>query len=56
MGNLGFSELFVILLIALFVVGPKRLPGLGKALGEALRAFQDALKSPSDRSGDKKDE
>ena len=44
MGNLGFSELLVILVIALLVIGPKRLPELAKALGEAARAFQDALK------------
>ena len=46
MGNLGFSELFVIFLVALFVLGPKRLPGIARALGEAVRAFQDALKGP----------
>ena len=44
MGNLGFSELVVILIVALLVVGPKRLPDLGKAMGEAVRAFQDAMK------------
>ena len=44
MGNLGFQELLVILLVALFVVGPKRLPEIGRALGEAMRAFQEALK------------
>lgn len=47
MGNLGLSELFVIFLVALVVVGPKRLPELGRAFGEALRAFQDALKGGS---------
>jgi sec-independent protein translocase protein TatA len=44
MGNLGFSELVVILIVALLVVGPKRLPELGRAMGEAVRAFQDSLK------------
>lgn len=44
MGNLGFQELFVIFLIALLVIGPKRLPELAKAMGEAVRAFQDALR------------
>ena len=44
MGNLGFQELLVILIVALFVVGPKRLPEIGRALGEAMRAFQEALK------------
>ena len=43
MGNLGLSELLVIFIIALLVIGPKRLPEVAKALGEAARAFQDAL-------------
>ena len=50
MGNLGFSELLVIGIVALVIVGPKRLPELGRALGEAIRAFQDAMKpGPDDR-------
>lgn len=44
MGNLGFSELLVILAVALLVVGPKRLPHVAQALGEAIRAFRDALR------------
>ena len=44
MGNIGTSELLVILAVALLLIGPKRLPELGKALGEAVRTFQDALK------------
>ncbi len=53
MGNLGFQELLVIFLIALFVIGPKRLPEIAKALGGAVRAFQDALKSPPSDDADK---
>ena len=44
MGNLGLPELLVIFIIALLVMGPKRLPEVARALGEAGRAFQDALK------------
>ncbi len=52
MGNIGLSELIVILIIALVVIGPRRLPEVARGLGEAVRAFQDALKGPSkdDRS------
>jgi len=51
MGNLGISELLVIFVIALFVIGPKRLPDLARACGEAVRAFQDALQGrPTDES------
>ncbi len=42
--NLGFGELFVIFAIVLLLVGAKRLPGLGKSLGEAIREFQDAVR------------
>ena len=41
MPNLGMSELFVILLIGLLVVGPKRLPEIARNLGKAWRTFQD---------------
>ncbi len=47
MGNLGLSELVVIFIVALLVIGPKRLPEVARALGQAARAFQDALKGPS---------
>ncbi len=44
MGNLGLAELAVIFAIALLVIGPKRLPDIARALGEAVRAFRDAMK------------
>ena len=47
MGNLGLSEIVVIGVIALLVIGPKRLPEVARGLGEAVRAFQKALKGPS---------
>ena len=47
MGNIGLSELLVIFVIALLVIGPRRLPEVARGLGEAVRAFQDAMKGPS---------
>ena len=44
MGNLGLSELLVIFVIGLLVIGPKRLPEVARGLGEAVKAFQDAMK------------
>jgi sec-independent protein translocase protein TatA len=38
-------HLLVILAIALVVFGPKKLPELGKGLGEAIRGFKDSLKT-----------
>jgi sec-independent protein translocase protein TatA len=40
-------HLLVILGIALLVFGPKRLPELGKGLGESIRIFKEALHSAS---------
>jgi sec-independent protein translocase protein TatA len=36
-------HLLVIIIIALLVFGPKRLPELGKGLGDGIRAFKDAI-------------
>ncbi|HEX4353614.1 MAG TPA: twin-arginine translocase TatA/TatE family subunit [Polyangiales bacterium] len=40
MGNIGFSELVVILLILMLVFGASRLPALGEGLGKAIRSFK----------------
>ena len=50
MGNLGLSELLVIVVIALLVIGPRRLPEVARALGEAARAFQDAMRGASEKT------
>jgi sec-independent protein translocase protein TatA len=42
MPNLGPAELLVILAIALIVFGPKKLPEIGKGVGNALREFNKA--------------
>jgi sec-independent protein translocase protein TatA len=45
--NIGPQELIVVLIIALLVVGPSRLPELGRSIGKALREFrkvQDEVK------------
>jgi TatA/E family protein of Tat protein translocase len=42
MPQLGFSEMLVILVIALLVFGPKKLPELGKSLGKGIREFKKA--------------
>ena len=40
MPNIGPGELLVILLIALLVFGPRKLPELGKSLGAGIREFR----------------
>ena len=47
MGNIGLSELLVIFIVALIVIGPRRLPEVARGLGEAVRSFQDAMKGSS---------
>ena len=42
--NLGWGELVVIFAIVLLIVGARRLPELGRSLGQAIREFQDALR------------
>ncbi len=45
MGNLGFNELFLILLIVIVLFGASRLPQLGKGLGEGIRNFKKGVKN-----------
>ena len=45
-GSLGAPELIVILVVALVVFGPSKLPELGKSLGEAIRGFKKAMSDP----------
>jgi TatA/E family protein of Tat protein translocase len=42
MGGLGFPELFFIFILALIIFGPRKLPELGKSLGNALGQFKRA--------------
>lgn len=44
--SLGPMEMVLIVVAALVLFGPKRLPELGQAMGEGLRSFKDAQKEP----------
>ena len=46
--NVGPMELIIVLVIALIVMGPKRLPEAGKAVGKGLREFKDSLSGVHD--------
>jgi sec-independent protein translocase protein TatA len=45
--SIGPLELTIVLVIALLVLGPKRLPEAGKAVGRGLREFKGAISGPS---------
>ncbi len=42
MGGLGIQEMIVILVIALIIFGPKKLPEIGKSLGKGIAEFKKA--------------
>ena len=48
MSNVGVPELAIVLIIALIVFGPKRLPELGRSLGKGIREFRGSLGSDRD--------
>jgi len=59
--NIGPTELIVILVIALIVFGPKRLPEISKTVGKSLREFRKATEGIRGQieeglSGDEEDE
>ncbi len=45
--NIGPMELIVVLVIALVVLGPKKLPEVGKSLGKGMREFKDSISNIS---------
>ena len=58
MFGLGMQELVIILAIAFFIFGAKRLPELGKGLGQGIRSFKKGLteKSQADESQGNRDQ
>ena len=43
MPNIGPMEIMIVLVIALVVFGPKRLPELGKSVGKGIREFKGSV-------------
>ena len=41
--GIGFPELLIVLVIALIVLGPKKLPEVGRSLGRGMREFKDSV-------------
>jgi sec-independent protein translocase protein TatA len=56
MPNIGAPELIIVLVIALLIFGPKRLPGLGRQLGTGMREFKESITGNDKRSSDDDDD
>lgn len=54
-GGLGGPEIIIILAIALIVLGPKRLPEVGRSVGKGMREFKEAVTN-GDHDDDDHDE
>ena len=53
LGQIGIPELLIILVIALLIFGPSKLPSLGKSIGEGITSFKKGL---SGQTGDEEKE
>jgi sec-independent protein translocase protein TatA len=51
--NIGLPEVLIVLVIALIVFGPKRLPELGRSLGKGINEFKDGMSGVHEDEEDK---
>lgn len=51
--NFGVTELVIILVVALIIFGPGKLPELGKSLGKGIREFRSATREIKETVSDK---
>ena len=52
MPNIGPLELAIVLIIALVIFGPKRLPELGRSMGRGIREFKSSVTGDKDSDDD----
>ena len=48
LGNIGFTEIMVLLVVVLLVFGAKRLPEIGASMGKGIREFKRSISEASD--------
>lgn len=54
MFGLGVPELIIILVLALIIFGPAKLPDVGKAIGRSITEFKQAVKDDKEEGNDAK--
>lgn len=47
-GSIGLPELLIVLFVILLILGPKRLPALGRSVGGGLRELKDSIRGKDD--------
>jgi sec-independent protein translocase protein TatA len=56
MFNLGWTEVLIILAVAMLIFGPKKFPELGSSFGKTLRSFRDGMsQNNADEDSDDRD-
>jgi len=48
LGNIGFSELMILMVVVLLVFGAKRLPEIGSSIGKGIREFKRSISDAGD--------
>jgi sec-independent protein translocase protein TatA len=51
--GIGIPELLIVLLAALLIFGPKRLPEMGRSLGRGMREFKESISGKDDHDDDR---
>ena len=55
MPNIGLPEMLIVLVIALLILGPKKLPDAGRSLGRGIREFKGAITGGGNDDEDRAD-
>lgn len=55
LANIGIPGLIIILIIILIIFGPKKLPQIGRAVGETFKEFKTSTKGMMDEENDEKE-
>ena len=54
--GIGLPEMIIVLVLALIVLGPKKLPSAGRSLGNGMREFKSAITGGSDEKAEAESE